>query len=111
MSTKQKTQKENSQLVSLTLVGIVMAALVGYMVIFVTPIAGEIPVEITEEVEILVVTEKGVVFETSTGVSVVTDKYSGEPGDIIKVTYTVPAKYLDAKIRQMASFEAFHPDS
>ncbi len=58
MSTKQKTQKENSQLVSLTLVGIVMAALVGYMVIFVTPIAGEIPVEITEEVEILAVTQK-----------------------------------------------------
>ena len=111
MSTKQKTQKDNRQLVSLTIVGIVMAAIVGYMVIFVTPIAGEIPVEFTEEVEILAVTEKGVVVEPSTGVPMVTDKYSGEPGDIIKVTYTVPAKYLDAKIRQMASFEAFHPDS
>jgi len=111
MSTKQKTQKEYSQLVSLTVVGIVMAALVGYMVIFVTPIAGEIPVEITEEVEILVVTQKGVVFETSTGVSVVTDKYSGEPGDIIEVTYSVPAKYLDDKRQQQASFDAFHPDS
>ncbi len=111
MSTKQKTQKDNRQLVSLTIVGIVMAALVGYMVIFVTPIAGELPVEFTEEVVILAVTEKGVVVEPSTGVPMVTDKYSGEPGDIIKVTYTVPAKYLDAKIRQMASFEAFHPDS
>ena len=111
MIQKQKTQKKDGQLVSLTLVGVFMAALVGYMVIYVTPIAGEIPVEFTEEVEILAVTEKGVVVETSTGVSVVTDKYSGEPGDIIKVTYSVPAKYLDAKIRQMASFEAFHPDS
>ena len=111
MSTKQKTQIKNRQLVSLTTVGIVMAAIVGYMMIFVTPIAGEIPVEFTEEVEILAVTEKGVVVEPSTGVPMVTDKYSGEPGDIIKVTYTVPAKYLDAKIRQMASFEAFHPDS
>ena len=88
-----------------------MAALVGYMMIYVTPVAGEIPVEFTEELEILAVTEKGVVFETSTGVSVVTDKYSGEPGEIIKVTYSVPAKYLEEKIQQMKSFEAFHPDS
>ncbi len=111
MSTKQKTQKDNGQLVSRTVVAVVMAALVGYMVIFVTPIAGEIPVEITEEVVILAVTEKGVVVETSTGVSVVTDKYSGEPGDIIKVTYSVPMKYLDSKIRQLESFAAFHPGS
>ena len=111
MSTKQKTQKDNGQLVSLTLVAVVMAALVGYMVIFVTPIAGEIPVEITEEVIILAVTEKGVVVETSTGVSVVTDKYSGEPGDIIEVTYYVPGKYLDAKRKLQASLDAFHPDS
>ncbi len=110
MSQKQ-TQKKNSQLVSLTHVGIVMAAIVGYMVIFVTPIAGEIPVEITEEVVILAGTQKGVVFVTSTGVSVVTDKYSGEPGDIIEVTYSVPVKYLDDKRRLQASFDAFHPDS
>ncbi len=111
MITNQQTQKKNGQLVSLTLVGIVMAAILGYMVIFVTPVTGELPVEITEEVEILAVTEKGVVFETSTGVAVVTDKYSGEPGDIIEVTYSVPAKYLDAKRKQQASFDAFHPDS
>jgi len=111
MTQIQTTEKKNSQLVSLTLVGIVIAAMVGYMVIYVNPIAGEIPVEITEELEILAVTEKGVVFETSTGVSVVTDKYTGEPGDIIEVTYSVPAKYLDAKRKQQASFDAFHPDT
>ncbi len=111
MTTNQKTEKKNGQLVSLTFVAIVMASFVGYMVIYVTPIAGELPVEITEELEILAVTEKGVVVETSTGVSVVTDKYTGEPGDIIEVTYSVPAKYLDAKRKQQASFDAFHPDS
>ena len=111
MSTKQKTQKTNSQLVSLTFVGVVMAAMIAYVVIYVTPVLGEFPVEITEELEILAVTEKGVVFETSTGVVVVTDQYDGEPGDIIEVTYSVPAKYLDAKRKQQASFDAFHPDS
>ena len=111
MIQKQKTQKKDGQLVSLTLVGVFMAALVGYIMIFVMPVAGEIPVEFTEEVEIMAVTERGVVIESFTGVPVVTDKYSGKPGDIIKVTYSVPAKYLDAKIQQMISFEAFHPDS
>ena len=111
MTTNQKTQKKNGQLISLTFAAVLMASLVGYMVIYVTPIAGELPVEITEELEILAVTEKGVVFETSTGVAVVTDKYSGEPGDIIDVTYSVPAKYLDDKRRLQASFDAFHPDS
>ena len=111
MTTNQKTQKKNSQLVSLTFVGILMAAIVGYVVIYVTPVAGEIPVEITEDLEVLAVTEKGVVFETSTGIAVVTDQYDGEPGDIIKVTYSVPAKYLDDKRRLQASFDAFHPNS
>ncbi len=111
MLRNQKTQKKNSQLVSLPLVAVVMTAIVGYMVIFVIPVTGELPVEITEEVEILAVTEKGVVVETSTGVSLVTDKYSGEPGDIIEVTYSVPWNYLDNMRRQQASFDAFHPDS
>ncbi len=108
---QQTTEKKNSQLVSLPFVAIVMATLVGYILIFATPVLGEFPVEITEEVEILAVTEKGVVFETSTGVAVVTDQYDGEPGDIIQVTYSVPAKYLDGKRKLQASFDAFHPNS
>jgi hypothetical protein len=108
---QQTTEKKNSQLVSLPFVAIVMATIVSYMLIFATPVIGEFPVEITEEVKVLAVTEKGVVFETSTGVVVVTDQYNGESGDIIEVTYSVPAKYLDAKRKQQASFDAFHPDS
>jgi len=109
MTQIQPTQKKNSQVVSLTLVAVFMAAIVGYMVIFATPVIGEFPVEITEEVKILAVTEKGVVFETSTGVAVVTDQYYGEPGDIIEVTYSVPSKYLDDKQRLQVSFDAFNP--
>ncbi len=108
---QQTTEKKNSQLVSLPFVAIVMATIVGYILIFATPVLGEFPVEITEEVVILAVTEKGVVFETSTGVAVVTDQYDGETGDIIEVTYSVPAKYLDDKRKLQASFDAFDPDS
>ena len=108
---QQTTEKTNSQLVSLPFVAIILATLVGYMVIFATPVIGEFPVEITEEIVILAVTEKGVVFETSTGVAVVTDQYDGEPGDIVEVTYSVPAKYLDDKEKLQTKFDAFHPDS
>ncbi len=111
MKTIQRTEKKNSQLVSLTFVAVIMAAIVGYVVVFVTPIMGEFPVEITEELEILAVTEKGVVFETSTGVVVVTDQYEGEPGDVIEVTYSVPVKHLDGKRKLQTSFGFFHPDS
>ncbi len=109
--TTNQTQKKKRQLVYLNFFAVIMAAIVGYMVIYVTPIAGEIPVEVTEDVEILAVTEKGVVFETSTGVVVVTNQYDGEPGDIIEVTYSVPAKYLDDKRKLQSSYDAFHPDS
>ncbi len=111
MKTIQRAEKKNSQLVSLTFVAVMMAAIVGYVVVFVTPIMGEFPVEITEELEILAVTEKGVVFETSTGVVVVTDQYEGESGDVIEVTYSVPVKYLDDKRKLQTSFDFFHPDS
>ncbi|KAG2478494.1 MAG: hypothetical protein NPMRTH1_480005 [Nitrosopumilales archaeon] len=110
MSAIQTTQKKNSQLVPLALVGIGMLAIVGYVMIYVAPIGGLMPLEITEDVEILAVTEKGVVFETSTGIAVVTDQYDGEPGDVIEITYSVPVKYLDDKQRQQASFDAFNPD-
>jgi len=109
MTQIQTTEKGNSQLVSLRFVAVMMVALVGFLVIFATPVIGELPVEITEELEILAVTEKGVVFETSTGVAVVTDQYDGEPGDVIEVTYSVPVKYLDDKRKLQVSVDAF-PD-
>ncbi len=110
MTQIQTTEKGNSQLVSLRFVAAMVIALVGFLVIFATPVIGEFPVEITEELEILAVTEKGVVFETSTGVAVVTNQYEGEPGDVIEVTYSVPVKYLEDKRKLQVSFDAFHPD-
>ena len=106
-----ENEKKASQMVTPLFFGIMVAAIVSYMVIFATPVISQLPVEITEEVEILAVTEKGVVFETSTGVAVVTDQYDGEPGDVIEVTYSVPVKYLDDKRKLQVSFDAFHPDS
>ena len=43
---QQTTEKKNSQLVSLPFVAIVLATIVGYILIFATPVIGEFPVEI-----------------------------------------------------------------
>ena len=106
-----QNEKKASQMVTPLLFGVMIAAIVYYVVIFATPVIGEIPVEITEEVEIVGVTEKGVVIETSTGVAVVTNQYDGQIGDIIEVTYSVPSKYLEDKKKLQISFDAFQPDS
>ncbi len=91
------------------LFGIMLASLVSYIVIFATPLIPELPVQITEEVRIIGVTEKGVVIETSSGVAVVTDQYEGLPGDIIKVTYSVPLKYLEEKRILEEKYAMFQP--
>ena len=106
-----QNEKKASQMVTPLLFGVMIAAIAYYVVIFATPVIGEIPVEITEEVEIVGVTEKGVVIETSTGVAVVTNQYDGQIGDIIEVTYSVPAKFLEDKRKLQVSFDAFQPDS
>ena len=93
------------------LYGIGITALVSYFVVFATPVISELPVEITEQAIIVGVTEKGVVIETSTGVTGVTNQYDGQIGDIIEVTYSVPSKFLEDKSRLQASFDAFQPNS
>jgi len=111
MSTKQQTETKKRTRNVMPYYAVVVFASIAVMAMTVfTPVWDEFPVEITEVVEILAVTEKGVVFEISTGVAVVTDQYDGEPGDIIQVTYSVPAKYLDDKRKLQASFDAFHPN-
>jgi len=88
--------------------GILVASIVVYVVIFATPVLGELPVEITEYAEIVGVTDKGIVVETSFGVPVATSQYDGQIGDIIEVTYSVPAKYLKDKRDLQARYDAFY---
>ena len=110
MFTKKTAEKNDSHVLSPMQFGIIVAAVVSYFVIFATPIILELPVQITEEVKIIAVTEKGVVIETSSGVAVITDQYKGLPGDIIKVSYDVPLKYLEDKRIIQAKYDVFHPD-
>ena len=104
-----ETEKKASQMVTPLLFGIMLAAIVSYIVIFATPLIAELPVQVTEDAKVIGITEKGIIIETSSGVAVVTDQYKGLPGDIIKVTYSVPQKYLKEKRTLEAKYDAFHP--
>ncbi len=87
---------------------ILVAAIVSYVVIFATPVLGEVPVEITEYVEIVGVTDNGIVVETSFDVPIATSQYDGQIGDVIEVTYSVPAKFLKDKRDLQARYDAFY---
>ncbi len=88
--------------------GILVASIVAYVAIFATPVLGVLPVEITEYAEIVGVTDKGIVVETSFDVPVATSQYDGQIGDVIEVTYSVPAKYLKDKRDLQARYDAFY---
>ncbi len=103
-----ENEKKASHAVTPLFFGILLAAIVSYVVIFATPVLGEIPVEITEYAEIVGVTEKGIVVETSFDVPVVTSQYDGQIGDVIEVTYSVPAKFLNDKRDLQARYDAFY---
>jgi len=102
-------EKKASHMVTPLLFGIMVASIAAYMIIYATPLIGELPVEITEEVKIVGVTEKGIVVETSFDVPVTTSQYEGQIGDVIEVTYSVPTKYLEAKRDQQARYDVFIP--
>ena len=106
MSLIQK-EKKATQMVTPLLFGIIVAAIAYYVVIFATPVIGELPVQITEYVKIVGITDKGIVVETSFGVPVTTSQYDGQIGDVIEVTYSVPVKYLEGKRDLQARYDAF----
>ncbi len=103
-----ENEKKASHPVTPLLFVILVASIVAYVTIFATPILGELPVEITEYAEIVGVTDKGIVVETSFDVPIATSQYDGQIGDVIEVTYSVPAKFLKDKRDLQARYDSFY---
>jgi len=113
MSTKQQTEikKRTRNVMPYYAVVVIAAIAVMAMTVF-TPVWDEFPVEITEQVSVIAVTEAGAVVETSYGVPVTIDRHDVEPGQTIEVTYQVPAKFLkewDAGLRVQEALETYTP--
>lgn len=84
--TKQK-EKKSPVLRTMAIIG---AGLAVALVMTITP-WNIFPVEVTEQVTVLAITEHGCVGESELGVSVVVSECSAQVGDIVSATFFVPA--------------------
>ena len=84
--TKQK-EKKSPVIRTIALIG---AGLAVILVIILTP-WNIFPVEVTEQVTVLAITEHGCVGESEFGVSVVVPNCSAQIGDTVSATFFVPA--------------------
>ncbi len=95
MSTKQQTETKKRTRNVMPYYAVVVFASIAVMVMTVfTPVWDQFPVEITEQVSVIAVTDAGAVVETSYGVPGIIDRHDVEPGQTIDITYQVPAKFL-----------------
>lgn len=82
-------------------VGIVLVAMGILMITTIAPIWHWFPVQVTEEGTILAITENGCVIDTPTITIPVIQECSGQPGDVVEVTYFVPAKATSGYFEKM----------
>ena len=82
-------------------VGLILVGMAVLMMFTIVPIAHWFPVQITEEGTVLAITENGCVIETPSVAMPVIQQCSGQPGDVIEVTYFVPAKVTSGYFEKM----------
>ena len=88
---KQKQEKKPPRL---AMWGMVAAGAAVVLILLLTP-WNFIPVEVTEDVTVIVNMEYGCVGESQYGVSVVVPECSTQVGDIVSATFYVPAMKLN----------------
>ena len=86
---QQTTQKEKKSPV-LPFIGIIGGGLAVMLVLLLTP-WNFVPVEVTEDITVLAVTEYGCVGESQYGVSVVVSGCDANVGDVVSASFNVPA--------------------
>lgn len=87
MSIQNQKQKKSPKLAIIAL----MAAGTAVAIIFTITPWNFIPVQVTEDVTVLAITEHGCVGETQYGTSVVVPQCSAQIGDVVSATFYVPA--------------------
>ena len=87
---KQKSEKKSALVMVLLIVGATAAILT----ITINP-SNYIPVQVTEDVEVLAVIDAGCVVETSKGHSYVISDCNSSVGEIVSVTFHVPGTELN----------------
>lgn len=89
MITKQSTQKEKKSPV-IPVIAIMAGGLTVMLVLLLSP-WNFVPVQVTEDITVVAITEHGCVGESVYGVSVVVSDCSAKIGDVISASFYVPA--------------------
>lgn len=104
---QQTTQKEKKSPV-LPIIGLIGGGLAVMLVLLLTP-WNFVPVEVTEDITVLAVTEYGCVGESQYGVSVVVSDCDANVGDVVSASFNVPAMkvngYYDTVQERIAMIE------
>jgi len=111
MKQQTETKKRTRNVMPYYAVVVLASIAVMFMTVF-TPVWDEFPVEITEQVSVIAVTDAGAVVETSYGVPSIIDRHDVELGQTIDITYQVPVKFLqewDAGLRVQKALETYTP--
>ena len=87
MSTHNQIQKKSPKLAFIAL----MAAGTAVAIIFTITPWNFVPVQVTEDVTVLAITEHGCVAESQYGTSVVVPECSAQVGDVVSATFYVPS--------------------
>ncbi len=113
MTTKQQTETKKRTKNVIPYYAVIVLASIAVMVMTVfSPVWNQFPVEITEQVSVIALTEAGAVVETSYGVPGIIDRHDVAPGQTIDITYQVPVKFLqewDAGLRVQEALKSYTP--
>ena len=86
---QQTTQKEKKSPV-IPVIGVIGGGLAVMLVLLLTP-WNFVPVQVTEDITVLAVTEYGCVGESQYGISVVVSGCDANVGDVVSASFNVPA--------------------
>ena len=93
MITQKSIQKEKKSPV-IPVIALMVGGLAVVLILLLTP-RNFVPVEVTEDITVLAITEHGCVGESVYGVSVVVPECSAQVGDMISASFNIPAMEIN----------------
>ncbi|HET6516623.1 MAG TPA: hypothetical protein VFG25_00140 [Nitrosopumilaceae archaeon] len=102
---QESIQKEKKSPV-IPVISLMATGLAVMLILLLTP-WNLVPMQVTEDVTVLAVTEYGCVGESELGISVVVPECSAQVGDVITATFNVPAMEINGyydKVQERLTF-------
>ena len=107
--TKQKSIQKDKKSPVIPVIALMAGGLAIMLIFLLTP-WNFVPVEVTEDITVLSITEHGCVGQSQYGVSVVVPQCSAQVGDVVSATFYVPSMELNGYYEKLQErVEAVQP--